>query len=114
MTFLWATRGRTWGFRFLRDGNLDDPLPIYERAFQGAEDEPEILRRVHGMAALRFRDPLTRRDASGRVIAHDFVVFPPLSDEFETVEDGRGALWPLVAQEYLDAWELPHGPATER
>ena len=25
MTLIWATRGRTWGFRFLRDGGFEEP-----------------------------------------------------------------------------------------
>ena len=37
MTLIWATRGRTWGFRFLRDGGLEDPLDTYEEAFAGIE-----------------------------------------------------------------------------
>ncbi len=31
--FIWATRGRTWGFRFLRKGGYEDPLGVYEDAF---------------------------------------------------------------------------------
>ena len=31
--FIWATRGRTWGFRFLRTGGLQDPLGTYEAIF---------------------------------------------------------------------------------
>ena len=28
---IWATRGRSWGFRFLLKGGLSDPLMAYER-----------------------------------------------------------------------------------
>ena len=36
MSLIWATRGRTWGFRFLRDGGFPDPLPVYDLAFSRA------------------------------------------------------------------------------
>ncbi len=44
MKIIWATRGKTWGYKFLLDGQFADPLPVYERAFSGAEDEPEVFR----------------------------------------------------------------------
>ena len=46
MKLIWATRGRTWGFRFLRDGGFEDPLPVYDEAFSEVGDEPEVCRRV--------------------------------------------------------------------
>ena len=85
---IWATRGRSWGFRFLLKGGLSDPLLAYERSFADHEDEPATCRRAAGTVALRFPDPLGRRDASGRVIPHEFVVFGDLADEIESVEDG--------------------------
>jgi hypothetical protein len=112
MSFIWATRGRTWGFRFLRDGGFEDPLPVYESAFSGVEDGLEAWRRVAKtatlpeMVALRFPDPSGRRDQAGRVIPHDFVVLQPLAEEIHSVEDGRQLVWPLVADEFTQAWEL--------
>mgnify|MGYP001414585008 CR=1 FL=1 len=38
MTFIWATRGRTWGFRFLLDAGLEDPRTEYLRRFAGVEN----------------------------------------------------------------------------
>lgn len=117
MRFIWATRGRTWGFRFLRDGGYRDPLPVYDAAFAEVEGEREVCRRVGGAVALRFPDPEGRRDAAGRFISHDFVVFEagaavgPGPEEIGSVEDGRRVVWPLVAEEFARVWALPEPPA---
>jgi hypothetical protein len=116
MSFIWATRGRTWGFRFLRNGGLEDPLPVYETAFSGVEDGSEAWRRVAEtmtlpeMVAVRFPDPGERRDLAGRVIPHDFVVFGALADDVDSVEDGLQRIWPLVADEFEQVWVLPKPP----
>lgn len=85
MRFIWATRGREWGFTFLKDGGFPDPLPIYEAAF--ANTDPRL-------STLRFTDPEGHTDRAGRPIEHDFVFLdepnPP------TVEE----IWALVADEY--------------
>ena len=85
---IWATRGRCWGFRFLLKGGLSDPLLAYERSFAGDDDKPAMWRRAAGTVALRFPDPLGRRDASGRVIPHEFVVFGDQADEAVTTLAG--------------------------
>ena len=119
MKLIWATRGQTWGFRFLLRGECEDPLPVYDIAFSGVEDKPEAARRVPEttalpeMVALRFPDPEGRRDRSGRVIPHDFVVFRPLADQIESVEDGRRLVWPLVAEDFEGLWNLPHPPPAD-
>ncbi len=111
MTLIWATRGRSWGFRFLLDGGYRDPLPIYERAFAGTEGEPSVCRRADGYVALRFPDPLDRRDAAGRVIPHDIVVFPSLADEVHSLEDGQRLVWPRLADTFNRVWDLPRPPS---
>lgn len=108
---IWATRGRFWGFRFLLDGGLSDPLLTYERSFAGHEDVPATWHRAAGTVALRFPDPLGRRDASGRVIPHEFVVFGDLADEIESVEDGLTHIWPLVAEAYARVWDAERPPS---
>lgn len=110
---IWATRGRVWGFRFLLDGGLSDPLMVYERSFAGQDDTPATWRRAAGIVALRFPDPLGRRDASGRVIPHEFVVFGDLADEVESVEDGVTRIWPLVAAAYARVWDAGRPPSAE-
>lgn len=85
MRFIWATRGRDWGFTFLRDGGLTDPLPTYEAAFAGTNPT---------LTTLRFNDPEGRTDRAGRVIEHDFVFLDPT--ENPTAED----VWQLVADEF--------------
>ena len=113
MSLIWATRGRTWGFRFLRDAGFDDPLRVYDLAFADVEESPEAWHRIAGsrglpeMVALRLPDPLGRRDRAGRVIPHDFVLLPPLADEVDSVEDGLRLVWPRVADEFTRIWELP-------
>ena len=103
MRAIWATRGRTWGFRFLLDGDYPDPLPAYDRVFFGVEDEPRLCIRVGIQVALRFPDPLDRRDAASRVIPHDFVILEPradeepLADKINSVDDGLQKVWPLVS-----------------
>lgn len=109
---IWATRGRSWGFRFLLDGGLADPLPVYDTAFSGAGEGRTVVHRSAGHVALRFDDPLARRDASGRVIPHEFVVTGDLADEVDSVEDGLARIWPLVAEAYARVWELRSPPST--
>ena len=108
---IWATRGRFWGFRFLLKGGLSDPLLVYEQSFAGDDDKPATLRRVAGTVALRFPDPLGRRDASGRVIPHEFVVFGDLADEIESVQDGLTHIWPRVAEAYARVWDAERPPS---
>lgn len=103
---IWLTRGRSWGFRFLLDGGLPDPLPEYERVFERVDqDEPAACDRVADAVALRFPDPQGRRDASGRVIPHDFVVPDNLGLAIESVDDGISSVWPLVAEDYGRIWD---------
>jgi len=99
---IWLTRGKSWGFRFVLEGGLPDTLPEYERVDQ---DEPAACDRVAGAVALRFSDPQERRDASGRVIPHDFVVPDELGLAIETVDDGIEIVWPLVAGDYDRIWD---------
>lgn len=110
MSLVWATRGRDWGFRFLLDGGLADPLPLYETAFAGIGEEPEAWRRDRKTVALRLPDPLGRRDAAGRIIPHEFVATGPSADGIHSAEDGRRLIWPLVAERYAEIWELPQPP----
>ena len=100
MNLIWATRGRTWGFRFLLDGGFEDPLSVYERAFSGFGEDEELWRRVDESVALRFPDPEGRRDRAGRTIPHDFVVFGALADQINSVSDGRRLVWPKVADQF--------------
>ena len=111
MRLIWATRGRTWGFRFLRTGGFDDPLRVYEEAFSEVADQPEAWSRVADMVALRFQDPRGRRDASGRVIPHDFVVLGPEVELIHSLEDGRRLIWPEVADEFTRVWQLSEPPS---
>lgn len=108
--FIWATRGRTWGFRFLRRGGLEDPLGLYEEAFSQVGDQPEAWHRVADMVALRFPDPEGRRDAAGRVIPHDFVLFGHWADLVSSLEEGRERVWREVGNEFQSVWDKDEPP----
>lgn len=110
-SLIWATRGRSWGFRFLLNGGQSDPLLDYERSFADLEDEPTTWRRVAGKVALRLPDPLGRKDAAGRVIPHEFVVAGDLADEIGSIEDGLHRIWPLVADAYARVWDADIPPS---
>ena len=113
MNLVWATRGRTWGFRFLLDGGYSDPLPVYERAFGGTEGHSTTCRHAGSHVALRFPDPQGRRDAAGRTIPHDVVVLPPMAQEIHSVEDGQRLIWPLLADAFARLWDLPEPPSPD-
>lgn len=111
MILLWLTRGRTWGFRFLRRGESLDPIPEYDSAFAGLKDEKEGCLRVGDRVALRLLDPLGRQDAAGRTIPHDFVLTGDLANQVTTVADGIRAVWPLVESDYLDVYDTDTPPS---
>jgi hypothetical protein len=109
--FIWATRGKAWGFSFLRRGGLVDPLRVYETAFSRIGDRPQAFRRVGDKVVLRFPDPAGRRDRAGRVIPHDFVLMGSLADEVNSLEDGRERMWNEVGDEFERIWDKPDPPA---
>lgn len=106
-TYIWATRGRLWGFRFLRDGGYADPLPVYEAAFSGFVDRRQICERVGESLVLRFPDPKGRQDRARRVISHDFVIRPANSSELPSVDDAARVAWESVSAEYERIWDRP-------
>ncbi|MDR0488333.1 MAG: hypothetical protein LBG99_02855 [Propionibacteriaceae bacterium] len=105
MKLIWATRGRTWGFRFLKKAGFADPLPEYEKAFCHIEEEPEIWRRLGRVVAVRFSDPEARQDQSGRVIPHEFVLYGVLGTQVNSVSDALTLVWPLVSDEFDRIWD---------
>lgn len=110
---IWATRGHTWGFRFLLDAGFSDPLHEYERAFAGLPDAPAAWGRAGRAVALRLPDPQGRRDFSGRVIPHEFVVFGDMVDVVDSVDDGLHRLWPLVERAYERVWNADAAPSVD-
>lgn len=110
---IWATRGRTWGFRFLLDAGLDDPLSTYELAFARAMDQTTVCQRTGLLVAVRFPDPEGRRDAAGRLIPHEFVVVANNAHTITSVEDGIQQLWPLVARAYARIWDSDEPPSAQ-
>ena len=112
IAFLWATRGKNWGFRFLRTAGRSNQLEIYRAAFLGVEDTPEAFQASEDTIAFRFLDPEKRRDAAGRVIPHEFLLFPPLPSKVSSVEEGFHLVWPLVKDDFARDWEQPQ-PRTD-
>lgn len=111
MKLIWATRGRTWGFRLLRTGDLPDPLLALEAALSLLGDEPQAWRRDGPRAVVRFLDPRGRQDLAGRVIPHEAVLLEPEASNVDSFEEARRAVWAEV-EEYFDrVWELPEPPA---
>ena len=112
MSLLWATRGRTWGFRFLRSGGAEDPLLAYDELFDAVDgQQPEVFHRLGDRVALRFPDPERRTDAAGRIIPHEFVLSGAEADGVTSLAEGRARIWPLVAAEYAQVWGTAEPPA---
>lgn len=110
---IWATRGRNWGFRFLLGAGLDDPLLEYERAFGGDSDAAEAFHRSADSMAVRFPDPLKRRDSAGRVIPHEIVAFGADVDLVESLDAGIRELWPRVSGIYAQIWDSDDPPSRQ-
>jgi hypothetical protein len=107
---IWATRGRSWVFRFLLDGGFGDPLQPYDQAFGDMPEDSVASRLVGSRLALRFPDPEGRRDAAGRVIPHEFVVWGDVSTGVESTGDGQDRIWPIVRDAYASIWDSPTPP----
>ena len=115
MRFIWSTRGRDWGFRFLRDAGLSDPLIAFEAAFSGLDGDPEVCATSGDQTALRFLDPDGRSDHAGRPILHEFVVFDNAIPDGTTVDEAQAVVWPLVSEEYAALWLAGRDPfSTDR
>lgn len=112
--FIWATRGRTWGFRFLRDGGFDDPLEVYQEAFADFGDRREGWQRFNDAVVLRFPDPEGRRDEAGRVIPHDVVLFGRWSDGVNSLRDGIDRIWSEISDEFARVWDADQPPSRRR
>lgn len=110
MTFIWTTRGRDWGFRFLKSGGEAEPLDLYEPVFESAGPADSVCFHTDGVVGLRFPDPLGRADHAGRIISHEFVLWGELAERVGTVEEGLAEVWPLVADEYAAVWDSPPPP----
>jgi len=88
-------------------GGMADPLVTYEEVFIGTETDQTVCQRVGTRVALRFPDPEGRKDRSGRVIPHDFVLFGHLADQVRSVDDGIRLVWelPEVKNYFARVWD---------
>src|SRR5699024_7735408 len=81
MSLLWATRGRSCGFRILRSGWSEYPLLPDAVLFAAIDDQPpELFRRLGDRVALPFPAPEQRTDAAGCTIPPEFVLSGSESD----------------------------------
>ena len=110
---IWATRGRHWGFKFLLDAGLKEPLHTYDHLFEGVSERASAFRREGTTAVLRFPDPEGRRDTAGRVIPHEFIVFNDATAVIDSAEAGQRVIWPLVAESYSRIWETKEPPSRD-
>lgn len=109
MIRLWATRGHSWGFRFLINASGSDPLLEYMPAFADLEGKTVAYREHSGQVSLRFPDPLGRRDRAGRVIPHEVLLDGDEASLANSFENGVRLVWPLLAEKYADVYmaDLP-------
>lgn len=110
MNILWATRGHTWAFSFLRNDFDVEPLLAYDAGFEGFPEDSEGCFGRSNLLALRFFDPEGRSDFSGRSIVHEFVVAGDDIADINTLDEGRRRIWPVVADEYAKIWNSPEPP----
>lgn len=109
-SFIWATRGRHWGFRFLRDGGYTDPLPAYEEAFAQVSERRKVSELVGDELVVRFPDPTGRIDRAGRPILHDFVIRHTDTGQLPSLTDAPGLAWAAVSAEYARLWDSDPAP----
>lgn len=111
MSVIWAARGHSWGFRFLRDGGHPDPLLAYEAAFAASPPALDSIARHGTSVVARLTDPEGRRDAAGRPIVHDFVIDGADAEDLHGIEDVRAVIWGGLAAEYAALWESTSPPS---
>ena len=107
---IWATRGRTWGFRFLLDAGLADPLTVYEQAFAGLPEDRSVVLNDGESAILRFPDPAGHKDHSGRVIPHEVIVLGSAATLIDSLESGIALVWALLGETYSELWDAERPP----
>lgn len=105
MSIIWATRGKNWGFRFLRDGGSSSVLESYEMAFARVGDSMTEYFKDQNIIAVRTPDPLGRKDRSGRIIPHEFVLSGPDAEDIHSIDDVLTEVWPSLADEYAKIWD---------
>ena len=95
-----ATRGKDYGFRFIKKGGLPDPLQAYESAFSERPDAGLFNRLDDGRIALSFMDPQGRRDHAGRVIPHEVIIPKSMSGDIKDHADAVAKVWPELEKTY--------------
>ena len=94
--FLWLTRGKTWGFRFLSEpSGLPFVEAIYKTIFLKDESrigywKGVILEKWHYVACRCYDDHATFNDAAGRRIPHEFLIICSSDEQNELADKQWG------------------------
>ena len=94
--FLWLTRGKTWGFRFLSEpSGLPFVEAIYKFIFLKDESRVGywkgiILEKWHYVACRCYDDQAILNDAAGRRIPHEFLIICSPDEQNELVNKQWG------------------------
>lgn len=107
MKFIWATRGKFWGFRLIKWPEGVDPFSEYENMFNQVGPNDELFFDSGDAAGVRVFDPLARCDQFGRLILHEFVIYEPDQFGVRSLETFWNIVWPEVSREYDAMWDLP-------
>jgi hypothetical protein len=70
-----------------------------------------VWSRTENTVAVRFDDPLGRRDRVGRIIPHDFVILDEPDGSIDSLAVAIEVVWPLVQEAYADDYgrDVPEG-----
>lgn len=107
-----ASRTKNKGFKFFKDGSLDSPMSEYNKAGFANNTDPTMFKRYgdnNEKVALRFEDPLGRKDFAGRVIPHEVILPKTLADGVETLQQGIDKVWPSIKDSYGDLYDDLYG-----
>lgn len=114
VSLIHASRGKTIGFSFLQRGGLEDPLKEYMRSgLESAdiEQSKKFFSRYgdrNEKIALRFMDPLGRKDQSGRAIPHEALLPESLAKGVNSHEEAVAKVWPLIKDTYEAIYDAKH------
>lgn len=100
MDLIHATRGKTKGFTFLKQGGVPTFLQEYENAFGHDSGQTGVFKKVGGKIAVSFLDPDGKKDFAGRLIPHEILIPKSMAHGINNVDDVMEKIWPLLKDQY--------------